>query len=103
VVEVTAAALPACEDATMSVLSEPVSIDGPQGRSQAQKWGATAVAFIFSAMATVIFALLTYVLLPVIPFVAFACGTIAALGAILLAFNSVAIVRWWIVLARPRA
>ena len=69
-------------------------------KTRAQEWGETAVGFIASAAATGIFALLSYTLWPVISWLGIACCAIAALCAIILAVKSVAIVKWWIVIAK---
>lgn len=69
-------------------------------KTQAQQWGETAVAFIASAAATGIFALLSYVLWPVATWLGITCCAIAALFFIVLAVKSAAIVRWWIVIAK---
>jgi hypothetical protein len=72
----------------------------PQSRARAQQWGKTAVAFIFSGTATGIFALLSYVLWPVNRVPAVPCCALAVFFFLIFAYNSYAIVRWWVVLAK---
>lgn len=67
---------------------------------QAQQWGKTAVAFIFSGTATGIFGLLSYVLWPVNRVPAIPCCALAMFFFLIFAYNSYSIVRWWIVLAK---
>ncbi len=68
----------------------------------AQQWGRTALAFIGSAAATGIFALLAYVLWPVNRVPAVPCCALAVFFFLIFAYNSFVIIRWWIVLARKR-
>ena len=70
------------------------------GKTQAQKWGETAVAFIASATAMGICGLLSYVLWPVITWLGIVCLALAAIFFCVFAFKSAAIVKWWIVLAK---
>jgi hypothetical protein len=67
---------------------------------QAQEWGKTAVAFIASATATGIFGLLSYVLWPVAAWLGETCLGLAAVAFVVLAVKSIAIVKWWIVIAK---
>ena len=78
----------------------PVATGRVEGKTQAQLWGETAVAFILSATATGVFGVLGYVLRHAIPWLAIACEVLAAMCFVLFAFKSAAIVRWWIVLAK---
>jgi hypothetical protein len=71
-----------------------------RAKTQAQKWGETAVAFIASATATGIFGLLSYVLWPYISWLALTCLGLAAIAFVILAFNSFAIIKWWIIIAK---
>ena len=68
-------------------------------KTQAQKWGRTAVAFIASATATGVFALLAYVLWS-ISWLALTCLGLAAIAFVILAIQSLAIVKWWIIIAK---
>ena len=83
----------------MSDAVHPVAVV-ESGKTQAQIWGETAVAFILSATATGTFGVLGYVLRHVAPWVANACFVLAAFFFIMFATKSAAIVKWWIVLAR---
>jgi len=69
-------------------------------QTQAQKWGQTAVAFIASATATGIFGLLSYVLWPYISWLALTCLGLAAIAFVVLAIQSIAIIKWWIIIAK---
>jgi hypothetical protein len=66
----------------------------------ARQWGRTALGFIFSAAATGIFALLSYVLWPVNRVPAVPCCALAVFFFLIFAYNSYSIVRWWIALAK---
>jgi hypothetical protein len=69
-------------------------------KSEAQQWGQTAIAFIASLAGTGTFAVLAYVLCTRVQTLAIVCCGLAALCVIALAFNSIAIIRWWIVIAK---
>ena len=69
-------------------------------KTEAQKWGETAIAFIASLAGTGIFAVFAYVLWARIHALALVSCGLAALCIVWLAFNSIAIIRWWIVIAK---
>ncbi len=68
-------------------------------KTEAQKWGQTAVAFIWSATGTGAFAILSYAW-RAIPPVTMVCRVLAALCFVLLAVQSIIIIKWWIVIAK---
>jgi hypothetical protein len=68
-------------------------------KTEAQKWGETAMAFICSATATGIFAAIGFVFQPT-PWLATVSRVLAALCFVIFAIASVTIVKWWIVIAR---
>jgi hypothetical protein len=68
-------------------------------KTEAQKWGETAILFICSATATVIFLGAGYFLRP-IPSLAIASCVAAGLCFLIFAIKGIAIVRWWFVLAK---
>ena len=69
-------------------------------KTEAQRWAETAVAFIASAAAAGIFALLSYLWWTAVPWLGKTCAVIAALCLVMFGLTAVSIVRWWIVLAR---
>jgi hypothetical protein len=84
-----------------AVLGEPyLNADAQQRTVIARQWGRTALGFIFSAAATGIFALLSYVLWPVNRVPAVPCCALAIFFFLIFAYTSFTIVRWWIVLAK---
>jgi hypothetical protein len=68
--------------------------------ARAQQWGKTAVGFILSATATAVFMLIAFVLWPRNHVPAIPCIALAVFFALIFAYNSFSIVRWWIVLAK---
>jgi O-antigen/teichoic acid export membrane protein len=69
-------------------------------KTEAQKWGETAVAFIASAAGTGIFVGLAYLLLPRVHALGIACCVAAALCFVAFAIKSITIMKWWIVIAQ---
>ena len=69
-------------------------------KTEAQRWAETAVAFIATAAATGIFALLSYLWWAAVPWLGKACAAVAVLCAIGFFITAGSIIRWWIVLAR---
>jgi hypothetical protein len=86
----------------LSIVHEQAREDGATNESQlrAQQWGKTAVGFILSATATAVFMLVSYVLWPINRVPAIPCIALAVFFALIFAYNSFQIVRWWIVLAK---
>jgi glucan phosphoethanolaminetransferase (alkaline phosphatase superfamily) len=68
-------------------------------KTEAQRWGQTAVSFIWSATGTGAFAILSYVWRGIPP-VTMVCRALAALCFVMLAIASITIVKWWIVIAK---
>lgn len=84
----------------MSETSTSVSVRHASGKTEAQKWGETAVAFIASATTTGVFGLLSYILWSVNQWLAHVSLGLAGLAFVMLAINSIAIVKWWIIIAK---
>ncbi len=69
-------------------------------KTEAQKWGETAVAFIASAAGTGMFVGLAYLLLPRVHALGIACCAVAALCFVVFVIQSLKIIKWWIVIAQ---
>jgi len=69
-------------------------------KTESQRWAETAVAFIATAAATGIFALLSYLWWAAVAWLGRACAVVAVLCAIGFLFTAGSIIRWWIIIAR---
>jgi membrane protein DedA with SNARE-associated domain len=73
--------------------------DTPVVKTEAQKWGETAIAFIGSATAAAIFFALGFFFRPP-AWIVSSSRVLAVVCIVVFAVASIRIVRWWIVLAR---